>query len=518
MHRRLPGRRLAFYTPRAGWLAWVADEGGLYVFDGGDWSAFTPIADTDGSFETLGVNAAADTTNRFAISAPATLLNHEGSGHQIKVNKHAAGDTASLLFQTDWSGRAEMGTAGDDDFHVKVSPDGSAWHDAVVIDKGSGSLKLPISVDGTRIALDPQSLDPDSGPWAFTAAKFDGVNAPHSARANTVFRWGYNVNAAGGLVNAGEPSCSWVVETCYYADGVNPFVETHWTFTDSTGTERRLMSFNVPHDGANGTPIGFFQIDELKFLAFDGTPCVRWNLANNSADFESAFRFTAMQNNYAVLRQSNADGTSYLNLPFITDGDCLRISQPIHAAGPRAGAAAPNPGTFLTVQPLTAIDGDAILFLQGPSVTGALTGTQTVATATTGLRHYMLNASSAPGADAGDEFLVIGATAGDPYTQYGVNGATTFRIGIDNSDADKFKVSASGTLGTDDVLSADPINRNVTFTRPPMVPGYTVAGAPGASTYGAGSMIYVSDEAGGAVLAFSDGSDWRRVTDRAVIS
>lgn len=31
-------------------------------------------------------------------------------------------------------------------------------------------------------------------------------------------------------------------------------------------------------------------------------------------------------------------------------------------------------------------------------------------------------------------------------------------------------------------------------------------------------MIYVPDEAGGAVMAFSDGTDWRRVTDRAVIS
>ena len=31
-------------------------------------------------------------------------------------------------------------------------------------------------------------------------------------------------------------------------------------------------------------------------------------------------------------------------------------------------------------------------------------------------------------------------------------------------------------------------------------------------------MIYVSDESGGAVPAFSDGSDWRRVSDRAVIS
>lgn len=46
---------------------------------------------------------------------------------------------------------------------------------------------------------------------------------------------------------------------------------------------------------------------------------------------------------------------------------------------------------------------------------------------------------------------------------------------------------------------------------------YTVAGVPPASLW-TGATIYVSNESGGAVLAFSDGSQWRRWTDRAVIS
>jgi hypothetical protein len=47
---------------------------------------------------------------------------------------------------------------------------------------------------------------------------------------------------------------------------------------------------------------------------------------------------------------------------------------------------------------------------------------------------------------------------------------------------------------------------------------YTVATVPSASVAGAGAMIYVSDEVGGGVPAFSDGTNWRRVTDRAVVS
>ncbi|WP_049974162.1 right-handed parallel beta-helix repeat-containing protein [Azospirillum sp. B4] len=45
---------------------------------------------------------------------------------------------------------------------------------------------------------------------------------------------------------------------------------------------------------------------------------------------------------------------------------------------------------------------------------------------------------------------------------------------------------------------------------------YTVATQPSAAT--AQRMIYVSDESGGPVPAFSDGTNWRRVTDRAVVS
>ena len=52
---------------------------------------------------------------------------------------------------------------------------------------------------------------------------------------------------------------------------------------------------------------------------------------------------------------------------------------------------------------------------------------------------------------------------------------------------------------------------------PPTLPSYTVGGVPPAAG-NTGAMIYVSNEAGGAVPAFSDGTNWRRVTDRVIIS
>nr|WP_245848171.1 DUF2793 domain-containing protein [Actibacterium ureilyticum] len=119
-----------FHVPNPGWQAWVADEGLLAVFDGTDWIAL-PVASNGLSL--VGVNATADSTNRLSVSAPASLLNHEGAGHQLKINKNTAGDTASLLYQSGFSGRAEMGLAGTDDFSIKTSADGAVWVDAVTL-------------------------------------------------------------------------------------------------------------------------------------------------------------------------------------------------------------------------------------------------------------------------------------------------------------------------------------------------------------------------------------------------
>ena len=51
------------------------------------------------------------------------------------------------------------------------------------------------------------------------------------------------------------------------------------------------------------------------------------------------------------------------------------------------------------------------------------------------------------------------------------------------------------------------------------VPTYTVATAPSAATAGAGTLIYVSNgAAGSAILAFSDGTDWKRSDTGATIA
>ena len=53
--------------------------------------------------------------------------------------------------------------------------------------------------------------------------------------------------------------------------------------------------------------------------------------------------------------------------------------------------------------------------------------------------------------------------------------------------------------------------------RPFPLTSYIVSSVPDATAY-AGNIIYVLDESGGAIIAFSDGVNWRRSTARAIIS
>ena len=147
------------FVPLAGWLSWLEDESKLLCYDGAGWSDFISTslgaALAGGSFDRIGVNATADATNRLALSSSASLFNHAGNGHQIKVNKAAAGDTNSLLFQTNWSGRAEMGCAGNDDFSIKVSGDGSSWTEALRAQRDTGEVIAQAGINsGTAVIAD----------------------------------------------------------------------------------------------------------------------------------------------------------------------------------------------------------------------------------------------------------------------------------------------------------------------------------------------------------------------------
>lgn len=138
-----------FHAPGRGWLAYVIDEGALLGWDGAAWTdAIKTIAQFQ-DLTRLGLGTTADAVNPFSAKLNDALWTAraiaEGGTDDLryKLNKESAARTLSLLFQDGYSGRAEMGLVGDDDFRIKVSPDGAVWKEALRIDRATGAVAFP---------------------------------------------------------------------------------------------------------------------------------------------------------------------------------------------------------------------------------------------------------------------------------------------------------------------------------------------------------------------------------------
>ncbi|MDQ2080248.1 DUF2793 domain-containing protein [Xanthobacteraceae bacterium Astr-EGSB] len=163
-----------FIAPRPGFLAYVVDEAGLAVFDGTSWQGVggggSPSALDD--LTRLGIGTAADAANPFAAKLnnalwTARTVAEGGDGTlRYKMNKESAAATLSLLMQTAYSGRAEIGLTGDDDLHVKTSPDGALWTEALRIATTTGATAVgrAFSLAGVlspaEITADQNDYDP----------------------------------------------------------------------------------------------------------------------------------------------------------------------------------------------------------------------------------------------------------------------------------------------------------------------------------------------------------------------
>jgi len=190
-----------FIAPNEGLIVWVNDEDRLYCFDGTNWGVY---GDTS-SFSLLGVNATADSTNKLSVASDAVLFSHNGTDIKTKLNKNASSNTASFLFQDAFSGRAEFGLIGDDDFTLKTSTDGSAWNNSFKASKTdgcvdflagvkfSGGTKLSTYAEGTWTPVLYGASTPGTPTYA-------GQNGNYVRIGNAVIVTGYiNVTALGGM-------------------------------------------------------------------------------------------------------------------------------------------------------------------------------------------------------------------------------------------------------------------------------------------------------------------------------
>lgn len=131
-----------FISPNNGFIAFVEDEAQLYIYQNSTWQklsdSFMP------SVARLGIGTSTDANNPLSAKLNNALFSAKyvaegGTGDlRYKLNKEASANVLSQLYQTNWSGRAETGLLGDDNFGIKVSADGSNWKTALSIDKTTG--------------------------------------------------------------------------------------------------------------------------------------------------------------------------------------------------------------------------------------------------------------------------------------------------------------------------------------------------------------------------------------------
>ena len=138
-----------FLTPVAGWRAYSEAENLLLIYNGLIWADVMSTLKQAQNLSLLGLNTTATAQNPLSATLNSALfaalpVAASGTGDmRMMLNKATLGNTVSQLYQDNFSGRAETGLTGDDHFHVKVSPDGAIWHEAINIDNTTGEVTFP---------------------------------------------------------------------------------------------------------------------------------------------------------------------------------------------------------------------------------------------------------------------------------------------------------------------------------------------------------------------------------------
>ena len=137
-------------------------------------------------------------------------------------------------------------------------------------------------------------------------------------------------------------------------------------------------------------------------------------------------------------------------------------------------------------------------------------------TATAGTDTITINAT-ASGSNEQVQFNNAGNFGGDADFTYN---STTNTLTIKNLIAESVNppatLTGTYTISSPTTITLDPTSEIINDA-PMKLKGYTVAQL-GTLTSSAGAMVYCTDETGGSIPAFYDGTNWRRVSDRAIVS
>jgi hypothetical protein len=155
--------RWNFITPLEGQIIWNAQIEALEVWTGEVWTQVSFPINAAISSQIVGVNASADQQNRLTIASPASLFSHEGAGHRLAINKSTKADSASVIFQSNFRGIAEIGLTGDNNFHIKVNTTDDIWYDACILNTDTARVTFPSGLSDSKSGAALSTFIPTPG-------------------------------------------------------------------------------------------------------------------------------------------------------------------------------------------------------------------------------------------------------------------------------------------------------------------------------------------------------------------
>jgi hypothetical protein len=136
-----------FANPAKGWRAAIGPDAILHVHDGATWRA---AAQREfGLLGRLGIGATADAANPVNIRSNSVLLDAnpaagpDSGDLRVKLNRVAATDICSLVWQTGYSGRAELGLSASDALELRMSANGSSFTGALAVSPDDAIVRMP---------------------------------------------------------------------------------------------------------------------------------------------------------------------------------------------------------------------------------------------------------------------------------------------------------------------------------------------------------------------------------------
>ncbi len=91
--------------------------------------------------DNLGVGVSAP-DNKLQVSGSNSLFSSDTGSFRLFLSKKTETDNVSLIFQTNFIELAEIGLAGTNDLHFKVSSDGATFSDAIIINHMNGNVVI----------------------------------------------------------------------------------------------------------------------------------------------------------------------------------------------------------------------------------------------------------------------------------------------------------------------------------------------------------------------------------------